>query len=316
MKSISLFLTHLCNAKCGFCLDSDNSRKSFLPREEWESILQKCALVSQDCKLVLLGGEPSLHPGLVSIVCTARDVGFQFIQIVTNGIRLSNPKLFDEVTSAGLNIIGLSIHGATAETHDGLTAHQGAFEAIGRLLQLAERRDVLVSVNTVVTRQNLHELPDMVRWLAGQFVACMQLAFMRPDPQMFRPFQEMACRLEESAYWVNAALDVADELGVPVRVEGWPMCLFGERYRHSADSSVPDTNSYDYQGDTYAHPFRFDAAFVKLSFCGRLPHCNRCMGVYRDYLATIPTAEAELRRSLVARFPSIPFDRITEDVID
>ena len=315
MRAINLFLTHLCNAKCGFCLDSDNTRKSFLPREDWQSILQSQAQTSQYSKLVLLGGEPSLHPDLVDIIRTARGVGFRFIQIVTNGIRLSNPNLFDEATGAGLNLIGLSVHGSTAETHDRLTACQGAFKAINRLLQLAMQREILVSVNTVVTRQNLHELSAMVRWMAGQYVACMQLAFMRPDPQMFRPFEEMASPLEESAPLVQAALEIAEDLGVPMKVEGWPMCLLGNGYMHSADSSIPDMSTFDYQTDRAECPFRFDAAFVKLSFCGRLPHCNRCMGIYRDYLAKVPTAEKELMCALASRFPSTPFDRKPANVV-
>ena len=315
MRAINLFLTHLCNARCGFCLDSDNTRKSFLPREDWQSILQSRAQTSADCKLVLLGGEPSLHPDLVDIIRMGRGVGFRFIQIVTNGIRLSDPNLFDEVAGAGLNLIGLSIHGSTAETHDRLTAHQGAFKAISRLLQLAMQREILVSVNTVVTRQNLHELPDIVRWMAGQYVACMQLAFMRPDPQMFRPFEEMSSPLEESARGVEAAIEIAEQLGMPVKVEGWPMCLLGDGYMHSADSSIPDMSTVDYQSDPAERPFHFDAAFVKLSFCGHLPHCNRCMGIYRDYLAKVPTAEEELRCALASRFPSTPFDRMPSDVV-
>jgi AdoMet-dependent heme synthase len=65
---------------------------------------------------------------------------------------------------AGLHPVGveLSLHGATAETHDRATAKPGSFLAFWRGLELLRAQGLPVVIKTPLTRLNEHELLDMI----------------------------------------------------------------------------------------------------------------------------------------------------------
>src|SRR6476620_5599685 len=76
-----------CNSRCVFCLDSDTPRNVFLPFAEVEGELRRGRDELGAWKVIISGGEASLHPRFVDLVRRARELGYGRVQTGTNGWR-------------------------------------------------------------------------------------------------------------------------------------------------------------------------------------------------------------------------------------
>lgn len=151
-----------CNLHCVHCaVDAGAPRPEELDLASWLAVLDD--LDALDCGSVdLMGGEILLSPLLEPIARALAERDRRF-GILTNGW------LFDEARAAwlleqGCRGVGISLDGATAQTHDRIRGRAGAFDralaaiAVLRGLDLApQNRAVLTSVNTL----NIDDLPAM-----------------------------------------------------------------------------------------------------------------------------------------------------------
>ena len=105
-------VTQRCNLNCRFCFaDSKNSSND--PAVEEINALYECVLdASGVCNIQLSGGEPTLRDDLPQLIKNGKNLGFKFIQVNTNGIRLAEDESFvEELKSAGLDSIYLQFDG-------------------------------------------------------------------------------------------------------------------------------------------------------------------------------------------------------------
>jgi uncharacterized radical SAM superfamily Fe-S cluster-containing enzyme len=103
---------------CAFCFADSGSgtfRDPSLPeiRKWYERLLEEdCG-----CNVQLSGGEPTVRDDLPDIVAMGRTIGFEFIQLNTNGLRLaSDLHYLERLKQAGLSSLFLQFDG----THDGI----------------------------------------------------------------------------------------------------------------------------------------------------------------------------------------------------
>ena len=75
-----------CNLSCRHCyINPEQHGHQTLPLATIERWLNAFAEKADRANLVLLGGEPTMHPDLAAVVKLARGLGFQSITIDTNG---------------------------------------------------------------------------------------------------------------------------------------------------------------------------------------------------------------------------------------
>lgn len=120
MKKIKLFgrqtpyvfvveIVHGCNLSCGHCAMSVLDRTPrFMSMESWLQLMAIVAAVAPTCRVELaMGGEPTLHPELHSLLREGRRLSprSQF-QITTNGLMLYAGKVtYRGLLEAGCNIV-------------------------------------------------------------------------------------------------------------------------------------------------------------------------------------------------------------------
>jgi MoaA/NifB/PqqE/SkfB family radical SAM enzyme len=137
-------------------------------------------------------GEPMMHPRFADMVAYAVRKG---ITVTTNSnLTLLNPERAERCVTSGLSCIHVSIDGATAETYERIRV-RSRFERVLRNLALVrEARSRLGSATpalrmvSVLMRQNLHELPDLVRLAQSQGMRSLFVQHLCHD--LVRP----ACR--------------------------------------------------------------------------------------------------------------------------
>ncbi|MGH3694556.1 MAG: radical SAM protein [Pseudonocardiaceae bacterium] len=110
--------------------------------------------------LQLTGGEPMIDRLFTQVYALAYDLGMM-LTILSNGSRLSNPKVLDLLTSRRPHRITLSVYGASAESYDGLTRRKGAFRMFEKGLHAGYEAGLPLALSMIVTRHNAHEVDQM-----------------------------------------------------------------------------------------------------------------------------------------------------------
>ena len=112
-------------------------------------------------------GEPMMHPRFFDMVAHAVRRG---IRVGTNtNLTLLNARRAELCVTSGLSELHASIDGATAETYDRIRVRAHFERIVANLQRLVETRDRLgsetprVRMVVVAMRQNIHELPELVR---------------------------------------------------------------------------------------------------------------------------------------------------------
>lgn len=112
-------------------------------------------------------GEPFRDPNMLGHIAYANGLG-HLVTVTTNGFPVSD-KVASELAERTVSI-SVSIHGATNATHDAIVgvakAGENAWRAVARLVSARDARrgsKLSVNVSTVIQRQNLAEIPALVR---------------------------------------------------------------------------------------------------------------------------------------------------------
>ncbi len=156
-------LVTACSSRCVFCLDTDTPRGVYLLETDVKRELDRGREQLNADKVILSGGEGSIHPKFVEFVAYAKAIGYSRVQTVTNGIMFSQPDFYHAAVAAGLGEITFSLHGHTAELHDRLTGTQGAFHKLMKGMMRALREgQIIVNVDICINKQNVPYIDQIV----------------------------------------------------------------------------------------------------------------------------------------------------------
>ena len=149
-----------CNLKCRHCyINPEQHGHQTLPLATIERWLSAFEDKAGQANLVLLGGEPTLHPELAAVVKYSRRMGFKSITIDTNGYLFHN--ILERVSPEEVDFFSFSLDGATALTNDRIRG-EGSYEACLDGIRRTVKSGFAASLIYTVSQANLHELEAMV----------------------------------------------------------------------------------------------------------------------------------------------------------
>ncbi len=180
-------------------------------------------------------GEPMMHPRFFDMVAFAAARG---ICVSTNtNLTLLNERRAAACVTSGLERLHVSVDGATAETYERIRVRSHFDKVVRNLGLLREARERAGSdrphfhLTTVVMRQNLHELPDLVRFAHRWAAERLWVQHLCHDfgeeslPAHYRPMRDFVgaqtlvdddtSRIE---HWFGEARAVAADLGLDLRL--------------------------------------------------------------------------------------------------
>jgi len=117
--SVLIEVTDRCNLHCPVCFaDSGRGESADPSLDKISWLLERAMAAAGPCNLQLSGGEPTLRDDLPDVVKLARGIGYSFIQVNTNGLRLAADKDYvRRLHAAGLSSVFLQFDGVDDAIH-------------------------------------------------------------------------------------------------------------------------------------------------------------------------------------------------------
>ena len=220
-RLVHLELTSRCNLLCTACYRSGPLR-SYMDTASTMSVDDISRVLdayrpNEVRGFALSGGENLLHPDFLEIVqMIRRRFPTQEIQLFTNGIVLAKDReLLDALCAAPIDTIQFSLHGASQETVSALQPGLSLQDSLDTMTYVAEKSDILVSVNFVVQESNIDEMKAFLDVVAATPIKLVLLTPMNLAGHSETPvdYEALWQRVGLREKWAAAATHAA-ELGL------------------------------------------------------------------------------------------------------
>lgn len=273
-----------CNNKCRFCVQG-KKRGAGVDKTSVEisEILRENARLYKG--VVFTGGEPTLRQELPELVRLASELGYTEIQIQSNGRAFASRAYCREILDAGATDFALAIHGHRPELHDFLTRAPASFDQTARGILNLKNMGAPVRTNTVITRSNYRNLPDVAKLLLGLGVNQFQFAFVHALGTAGESFKSIVPRKTLVAPYVMEGLAAGLSRGIGARTEAIPYCFMRGFEKCISEPGIPNTKIYDAAGiviDDYTS-VRRSKGKTHGPPCRRCAARKNCEGPWKEY---------------------------------
>jgi MoaA/NifB/PqqE/SkfB family radical SAM enzyme len=193
-EKVIMNLTYACNNRCTFCAVGTRTQLHGHTESQHEHLREYRArgvtMVDFD------GGEPTLHPDLIKTVRYARSIGYERINVTTNGRMAYYDDFAKRLVRSGLTTLLFSVHGPDAKSHAQQVGVAEAFEQTTGGIRNCVRHappGVELGMNVTLTKSNTEKLEQLtqlawdlgLRWINIQFLTPFGRAtrMIAPDTQ-------------------------------------------------------------------------------------------------------------------------------------
>jgi cyclic pyranopterin phosphate synthase len=173
-------LIEACNLSCTYCLPDGfpewYRHKARLRADDIHTILSGFRRAGFR-KVRFTGGEPTLHPGILSSISLARKIGYEDIAITTNGILINDLKPW---LDAGLTQINISLDTLDDDKFLALTKARGV-PKLKKLIDEAAQSGIETKINAVLMRSkngSKDEIAQFIDWALARRVTLRFIELM------------------------------------------------------------------------------------------------------------------------------------------
>ncbi|AFM41634.1 putative Fe-S oxidoreductase [Desulfosporosinus acidiphilus SJ4] len=160
-----LEVTQRCNLNCRFCFANAGTELDEPSLGIIEGWYKKVLAASGPVNIQLSGGEPTLRNDLPEIVKLGRELGFHFIQINTNGLRLAEDCLFlSRLQKAGLSSVFLQFDGTEDQVYRAIRGRNLLDIKVKAIENCAEYGIGVVLVPTLIPGINTDNIGGIVKF--------------------------------------------------------------------------------------------------------------------------------------------------------
>lgn len=129
--------------------------------EEAKALMDEAASFGKPSVIfIITGGDCFERPDLAELAAYGSGLGLHMALSPSGTDKLTKDALA-ELQEVGVNVISLSLDGATAATHDAFRGIEKTFDRTIAGWEAARELGMRVQINSVVARHNVHELPDI-----------------------------------------------------------------------------------------------------------------------------------------------------------
>jgi MoaA/NifB/PqqE/SkfB family radical SAM enzyme len=294
-KSLVLFrLGEVCNNDCPMCSNSGRPEAIIINKE---ALLTRVEMLWEKGfrRVVLTGGEPTIHPAFWDVVKALGQRGMAW-DINTHGRGFADPEFAQRSKDEGLERAIVSLHSHIREKSMvifGVKAagHEETLKGIENLLG----QGTWLMLNHVFTRQNLDDFPAFVAFCAERFGVDYILKVVFPSTLgKGGDWEGIRLRYQQVQPVLVKGLQVATEYGLKLVYESFPSCVLPNPHTKNIGRAGFGETHYleDIAGDEVFAMENIEAALsVYPEKCGVCRLIERCPGISEDYVRRVGIQE-------------------------
>ncbi|MFH1228781.1 MAG: radical SAM protein [Planctomycetota bacterium] len=158
--SVHLEITRRCNLDCKHCCQVKSDTRPEMAAARILRLIDE--LRNAGCLYLLIsGGEPLMRRDFLAI-CRKAHKSNLAIYVATNGT-LIDEHIAKQLSTLNIMDISLSVYGAQAKTHDGVTRKKGSFEQTMKSVKLLKRYGLAARFKFIMMKDNMAEYESMVK---------------------------------------------------------------------------------------------------------------------------------------------------------
>lgn len=179
IQELFIEITNQCQQKCIHCSSSANDNNyDILSLEDIKRVINET--IPLGLKTVTLsGGEPLLHPNIISIIEFLRDNDIKF-NIYSCGVKDNEPillSLLQYIKECGINTMIFSIHAASEKLQAEITGYKDSLICAMHSIKLAKNIGIDVELHFVLMRKNKDELNEVIK--LSRYLGVNRLSILR-----------------------------------------------------------------------------------------------------------------------------------------
>lgn len=149
-----------------------------LSREEGMKLIDQLTEFGEPYPALLLtGGDPLMRDDFFDLIERAKSLGV-YVAVAASVTPKLNEATISRMHELGVDIMSVSLDGATPETHDRLRGIRGTWEGTIQALHIAKQSGLKAQINTTVMRSNLEELADIFHIARETGAAAWEVFFL------------------------------------------------------------------------------------------------------------------------------------------
>ena len=290
IKKTVIIIGYACNNRCMFCID-ENKRKLYnkTTQEIKNEMIE--AKNRGTTYIELIGGETTIRPDALELVSFAKDLGFNTINMATNGRMFSYLEYTKKMIKAGLTDIIFSIHGHNAEIHDNLTKSLGSFkQLLAGLNNFKKLGFDKIGSNTTIVKQNYKYLPQIGKFIFDQGIRNSEFIFVDPSyGAAYDNFQELVPKISKIAPYVRKCLDIGKKNKIPHwHIRYVPLCYFQDHLNQISELQEVNTFKTEHLAPDFENfnveESRKEIGRERTKKCKGCKLFNKCEGIWKEYI--------------------------------
>ena len=219
---ISYAVTRKCNLKCKHCYSdsTEDPAPDELSTQEAKQLLDDIA--NWGIKLLIFdGGEPLLREDFLELAKYASSKGLRVV-IGSNGT-LINHEVAENLKSAGVMAVQISIDGAKAETHDWFRGEDGSFVKALEGAKACKVAGLPFQFGMTIRKGTLEQIPEMLKLAVESGAIAAEFFDLVRVPRVNREIPDEALGPEERKRIMEWLAEAQRECPIIIRVPGCPM---------------------------------------------------------------------------------------------
>ena len=217
-KHLTIECSNICNHRCVFCTNHKMTRKLRYIDEEllYRVLCEAYDLGSREVAL-MLHGEPFVSKNMADYIKYAKDLGYTYVYLSTNGA-LATPERLESVFTAGLDSIKFSINAGNRESYLKIHGKDDFLNVIANVkwchnYRKTQKRLFNLLCSFVVTTETLPEVPLFRREYSEifdeiAFYKCLNRGGIMPEvnhliPDIEGPNRTNSCALAFSSVYIT-----------------------------------------------------------------------------------------------------------------
>lgn len=220
---LDLILGYECNVQCDYCSITDEMRKENMStRQAIAEIVEARALGIH--KVSFGGGEPTIRKDLLPLVRFARDRGFDFVKVASNGLMYSYWEYAKEAKDCGVTQFNISIMAHTPDLYRSIMGRDDALTLVQKGVENLVKLGCSPIADLIIKNDTYAHLANIIAYWADIGVRHFVLWLVSLTDRNRNNLDSLP-RVSEMRDGIFAAFEKSKALGVFCESRHIPRCM-------------------------------------------------------------------------------------------